>query len=108
MYDRYLQDPSSVDEAWRELFKERKPDTSSGSPAPGDTGPNGRASAPSSPPPSDSAAPPGTGTDAAASKPVTAPAKPAARPAETPGPAPKPAAITPSPSPAATTGSSAA
>ncbi len=78
MYDRFLDDPTSVDEAWRQLFKDRQAAGANGQPT---------TSKPSAAPGS---------------------AKPAAEAPKKPGPAPTPQATPPSPSPAATTGSAAA
>jgi multifunctional 2-oxoglutarate metabolism enzyme len=112
MHDRYLEDPESVDEAWRELFAAQ--DGSSG-------GADGSSSA------EPSATSPSAGTDGDAASGSNgsarpAGAKPAARqeaqtprtastpadkpaPAREPGPAPKPRTTTPTTSPAAVTGS---
>jgi 2-oxoglutarate dehydrogenase E1 component len=93
MYDRYVQDPDSVDEAWRELFKDRRPN---GQPA------DVNATTSQTAAPAPSTAPPAGATGAASKA-----AESTTRRAE-PGPAPTPKATTPSPSPAATTGSAAA
>ena len=123
MYERYQEDPSSVDEAWRELFSDRAPEGASGE----DDDESGKA-APTSP----QTAPPDTASTAgngAATQPAKTPsstqqAQPDSSerqhddsaPTSTsdgsgrviPGPAPTPKATTPSTTPAATTGSAAA
>ncbi|MFY9914280.1 MAG: multifunctional oxoglutarate decarboxylase/oxoglutarate dehydrogenase thiamine pyrophosphate-binding subunit/dihydrolipoyllysine-residue succinyltransferase subunit, partial [Nocardioidaceae bacterium] len=90
MYDRYLDDPSSVDEAWQELFKSRH------APTDGAGTVNGREPAPEQ-------------ADAgSADPPAETSSKQRTKQVVTPGPAPTPTATEPSPSPAATTGSAAA
>ena len=105
MYDRFVKDPSSVDEAWRQLFKDRQA-----------AGSNGQQSQPSakaatSPPAKSAEKAPAKAPDKAPAKApdkAPAPAKPQEAGHSKPGPAPEPAATAPSPSPAATTGSAAA
>ncbi len=90
MYDRYLDDPSSVDEAWQELFESRH------APTDGAGTVNGRESATEQ------------ADGGAADAPAEMSSKQPAQQVVTPGPAPTPKATEPSPSPAATTGSAAA
>ena len=109
MYDRFVKDPSSVDEAWQQLFKDRQA-----------AGSNGQ---PSQPAAKAATSPPAKSAEKAPAKqrtrhrrrrptkhraPASTSAKPQAAAPSKPGPAPEPAAKSPSPSPAATTGSAAA
>ncbi len=93
MYDRYLDDPSSVDEAWQELFKSRRAPTDRAGTV------NGRETATE------------RADGGAAAAPAETSSKQSKQPTQqvmTPGPAPTPKATEPSPSPAASTGSAAA
>ncbi len=102
MYDRYLDDPSSVDEAWRELFKSRQGASTDGSRTVNGSG----QAAPQRAESNDSASPgPAKPTSSPQPQPQT---QPQPQDTATPGPAPTPKVTAPSPSPAATTGSAAA
>ncbi len=101
MYDRYREDPSSVDEAWQELFKDREKESGSSldhngqrpaSAAPSSTAPKHQA-------PTSTEKEPARDADSMRSTPTSdSPA----------GPPPPAKATAPKPSPAATTGSPAA
>ncbi|REF35456.1 multifunctional oxoglutarate decarboxylase/oxoglutarate dehydrogenase thiamine pyrophosphate-binding subunit/dihydrolipoyllysine-residue succinyltransferase subunit [Thermasporomyces composti] len=56
MYQRYLKDPGSVDEAWKEFFRQYKPETN-GQPAGGSPAGQPTASASTAPPPTSEPAP---------------------------------------------------
>ena len=105
MYERYLEDPSSVDEAWQELFKEREG-------APSDA--NGRPAQSASPSQTTSASAPTqqtTSPDGKQAKPAgrkeqpTAPSAGGDSTTSKPGPQPKPKVQQPKPNPAVVTGS---
>ena len=112
MYERYLRDPDSVDEAWRDLFADSSADTRADSSAGDKVAGTDGASA--EPPPSPRAASPtptpeptnGSAGEATPNAPTTAPGPQPGR--LKPGPAPTPKATAPSTSPAATTGAAAA
>jgi 2-oxoglutarate decarboxylase len=87
MRERYLEDPDSVDEAWRELFADSEKTRGSGNGA--------RKPAGAQPAARQEAQTPDT-----AKRPTSKPA-----PSDRPGPAPKPKTTTPTTSPAAATGS---
>ncbi len=91
MYESYLADPNSVDEAWRDLFKDRAPSAAS----PGNGAPSTQAS--------DNASEQADGKPAGAQ-----PAAASATKTVQPGPAPKPKATPPQVSAAALTESAAA
>ncbi len=92
MHERYLEDPSSVDEAWQELFKGQESAATDG---------NGRPAAPTSKPAPQQAPSPAASEDpnpAAASR-------PAPEPAAVSSPQPTPKVTEPKPNPAVVTGS---
>ncbi|MBA2699783.1 MAG: multifunctional oxoglutarate decarboxylase/oxoglutarate dehydrogenase thiamine pyrophosphate-binding subunit/dihydrolipoyllysine-residue succinyltransferase subunit, partial [Nocardioidaceae bacterium] len=90
MYEHYLEDPTSVDEAWQELFQDGSPtnngDSTTDEPAPEPEPESARTS------------PPPPATQRPSPKPPTV----------DPGPAPEPTASSPDTNPASTTGSAAA
>ena len=90
MYEHYLEDPTSVDEAWQELFQDGSP-TNNGDSTTDET-------APEPEPESARTSPPPPATQRPSPKPPTV----------DPGPAPKPTASSPDTNPASTTGSAAA
>ena len=95
MYQQYLADPSSVDQAWHEFFADYRP----GSPVGGAdrdesaASANGATAAPAKPAPAPEAAPEAQGPTAAPAAAAPAAAAPAAKPADG-KPADKPAAKT--------------
>ncbi|HEX6473415.1 MAG TPA: multifunctional oxoglutarate decarboxylase/oxoglutarate dehydrogenase thiamine pyrophosphate-binding subunit/dihydrolipoyllysine-residue succinyltransferase subunit [Streptosporangiaceae bacterium] len=110
LYQKYLEDPDSVDRAWWNFFADYQPDTrpaTKATPAAvngaaGTSGPRGAAAAPPTSPTPPSAraaeAPPATGQSAG--RPAGARPAPGAGPAQAPAPQ-RPAAARPAPAPAA-------
>ncbi|HET6773086.1 MAG TPA: multifunctional oxoglutarate decarboxylase/oxoglutarate dehydrogenase thiamine pyrophosphate-binding subunit/dihydrolipoyllysine-residue succinyltransferase subunit, partial [Acidimicrobiales bacterium] len=86
MYERYLADPGSVSESWRDFFADYRRDADHMAPAPVPAGPAADGMAPAAAPP---AAPPGGSGNLAAAP--AAPTAPAPAPAPAPAAAPAPA-----------------